>query len=94
MLMSHPVKPLLFAAIFLVFTLGLCRHSYGNSSAVPVKKVVTQESWDDWPCKNLKTDWNYLFHPDRINQYQPPRDTIDQSQGEDQSWLDAIQRKQ
>jgi len=26
-----------------------------------------------WVCKNLKADWNYLFHPDRINQCKPRR---------------------
>jgi hypothetical protein len=25
----------------------------------------------DWYCKNLKQDWNYIFHPDRINQCKP-----------------------
>ena len=25
----------------------------------------------DWYCKNLKQDWNYLFHPERINQCKP-----------------------
>jgi len=24
-----------------------------------------------WVCKNLQEDWNYLFHPDRVNQCQP-----------------------
>ncbi len=24
-----------------------------------------------WPCQNLKQDWNYLFHPSRVNQCQP-----------------------
>ncbi len=24
-----------------------------------------------WVCKNLKDDWNYLFHPDRVNQCHP-----------------------
>ncbi len=26
-----------------------------------------------WPCKDLKQDWNYLFHPDRVNQCRPRR---------------------
>ena len=26
-----------------------------------------------WVYKNLKADWNYLFHPDRINQCEPRR---------------------
>jgi len=25
----------------------------------------------DWVCKNLRADWNYIFHPDRINQCKP-----------------------
>jgi|GEM_PF-834039 hypothetical protein len=24
-----------------------------------------------WVCKNLEEDWNYLFHPDRVNQCRP-----------------------
>ena len=24
-----------------------------------------------WVCKNLQEDWNYLFHPERVNQCEP-----------------------
>ena len=24
-----------------------------------------------WVCENLKEDWNYIFHPDRVNQCRP-----------------------
>jgi len=30
-----------------------------------------------WPCKDLKQDWNYLVHPDRVNQCKPRRLDID-----------------
>lgn len=34
---------------------------------------VSSAASDDygWVCKNLKDDWNYLFHPDRVNQCRP-----------------------
>ena len=34
---------------------------------------VSSAASDDcgWPCKDLKQDWNYLIHPDRVNQCQP-----------------------
>ncbi len=33
----------------------------------------------DWPCKNLKQLWNYLFHPERVNQCQPRGLEIDKN---------------
>jgi hypothetical protein len=33
----------------------------------------------DWYCMNLELDWNYIFHPDRINQCKPRRLTDDES---------------
>ncbi len=40
---------------------------------------VSSETSDNcgWPYKDLKQDWNYLFHPDRVNQCQPRRLEID-----------------
>jgi hypothetical protein len=30
-------------------------------------------------CKNLKQDWNYLFHPEMVNQCEPRRLKTDES---------------
>jgi hypothetical protein len=34
---------------------------------------VSSAAPDDygWFCKNLQEDWNYLFHPNRVNQCHP-----------------------
>ena len=32
-------------------------------------------------CMNLKQDWNYLFHPDRINQCKPRELANDKAPG-------------
>ncbi len=34
---------------------------------------VSSAASDDhgWVCKNVQEDWNYLFHPDRVNQCRP-----------------------
>jgi len=77
--------------MFLLIFYGFC-HATAATEPV-IKDSDTQIRWDDWPCKNLKTDWNYLFHPHRINQYLPPPDTIDQNEGENQSWLNTIEKK-
>jgi hypothetical protein len=92
--MSSSTRFLLFATVFALFALGTYLHSYADSNSVTVKVNHTEKNWNDWVCKSLETDWNYLFHPNRINQYHLPNDTIDRSEGEDQSWLDAVQRNQ
>lgn len=46
----------------------------GNAYAAPARpnaSVLSEKC--GWECKNLKEDWNYLFHPDRINQVKPPQ---------------------
>lgn len=43
---------------------------YSNCGSTATASPPSEENcW--WVCSNLKQDWNYLFHPDRINQCKP-----------------------
>jgi hypothetical protein len=81
--MTRQINVLLFLTLLFVMAFVPCSRSYADSTAPLEHESVAAKSWDDWPCINLKTDWNYLFHPDRINQYIPPANTIDQDEGQD-----------
>jgi hypothetical protein len=74
--------------MFLVNTTGLYSASHAAQSTL--KESPSETRWDDWPCKNLNIDWNYLFHPDRINQYHLPKDTIDEA-GQDQGLVPYLE---
>jgi hypothetical protein len=75
--MARIILVLVFAALLFPTALYPNSLAFADSTTPIVKEPVKSERWDDWACKNLKTDWNYLFHPDRINQYIPPENTID-----------------
>lgn len=92
--MPCPAKVFLFTAVCVAFALAAQPYSQAETNTVMSGAPATEKRWDQWTCKNLKTDWNYLFHPDRVNQYHLPNDTIDNDRGEDQSWLNAIRRQQ
>jgi hypothetical protein len=81
--MTRLINVLLFSALFFVMAFVPFSHSYADSTAPSQDESLPAKNWDDWPCKNLKTDWNYLFHPDLINQYIPPANSIDQNEGQD-----------
>jgi hypothetical protein len=52
-------------AILALFPVG-----YSDCASTATASPPSEEKCD-WYCKNLKQDWNYLFHPDRINQCKP-----------------------
>ena len=80
--MIRSLTTVAFAGLALVIALVLSAASAKESTA---NHSISLARWDDWPCNSLQTDWNYLFHPDRINQYHLPGNTID-NEGNDTGW--------
>jgi hypothetical protein len=66
--MLYTKKRLVLAGMLATLSLLPVRYSDCGSTA-----TASPASEDDrsWVCKNLELDWNYVFHPDRINQCKP-----------------------
>lgn len=68
-----PVKIKVVAFIVAMISLSLPSAAVGSACSALEKpaecSTAPSEKWDDWPRKNLKEDWNYIFHTDRINQW-------------------------
>jgi hypothetical protein len=54
----------------LIAMIALLPIRYSNCGSTATASPPSEEKCD-WPCSNLKQDWNYIFHPDRINQCKP-----------------------
>jgi len=66
--MINTKKQISLAALLSV--LALLPVHYSNCGSTATASPAYEEA-SSWPCKNLEQDWNYLFHPDRINQCKP-----------------------
>ncbi len=60
---------IIIAVLLGIISLVPVEYTFADSNSRPCS-VVEESAWY-WPVQNLKEDWNYLFHPDRINQYKP-----------------------
>lgn len=43
---------------------------YSDCASTATASPPSEEKCN-WVCSNLKDDWNYIFHPNRINQCKP-----------------------
>ncbi len=59
--------------VILAFLFLLITIAFTSAGSYPAFAKDTSKISDScgWQCKNLKADWDYLYHPDRINQCQP-----------------------
>ena len=60
---------IIVAILFGIISLIPVEYTFAGANCPP--RPVVEESAFYWPDKNLKQDWNYLFHPDRVNQFKP-----------------------
>jgi hypothetical protein len=58
------------ASVILIAAVALFPVRYSDCGSTATASPATEKTWD-WPRKSLKQDWNYLFHPERINQCKP-----------------------
>lgn len=65
----NPLRTAIASAILLVLSTMLFPTVLVHAGFAQVSSAASDNS--EWACKNLKQDWNYLFHPDRVNQCQP-----------------------
>jgi hypothetical protein len=68
--MNNLKKKIILAGLLAALALQPVQHPYCDSTATA---SPPSEEKCGWYCKNLKLDWNYIFHPDRINQCKPRR---------------------
>jgi hypothetical protein len=54
----------------LLATLVLVPVRYSDCGSTATASPASAEG-GSWAWKNLKQDWNYIFHPERINQCKP-----------------------
>jgi len=66
--MRSAKKRVIVTGLLAMLAIVPVEYPYCNSTATP---PPPSEEKCNWPCKDLKTDWNYLFHPERINQCKP-----------------------
>ncbi len=57
------------SAMFLVVSTMLFATVFVHAGFAQISSPASDNG--GWVCKNLQEDWNYLFHPDRVNQCQP-----------------------
>jgi hypothetical protein len=63
----------------LLAMLALMPAGYSDCGSTATSSAPSTEKCD-WVCRNLKEDWNYMFHPDRVNQCRP-RELEDSKKG-------------
>ncbi|MEM5789430.1 MAG: hypothetical protein AAGU11_19125 [Syntrophobacteraceae bacterium] len=68
--MSKTLLKLILAALILTF---LFPPVFSRAQTINFMGSAGGERWDDWPSKNMAQNWNYLFHPERINQWNDGR---------------------
>ena len=74
--MPHMKRTMILTGLLAMLVLLPVRYTDCGSTA-----TASQPAEEcDWVCKNLKADWNYIFHPDRINQCKP-REIKDHGKG-------------
>ncbi len=66
--MHNAKKNIILTGLFAMLALLPVRYSDCGSKAAA---SPPSEAKCDWVCKNLKEDWNYIFHPERVNQCKP-----------------------
>ncbi len=66
--MRNIKRDIIFTGLFAMLVFFPVRYTDCGSTATASQPP---EENCDWFCKNLKQDWNYIFHPDRINQCKP-----------------------
>ncbi len=66
--MTDELKKIVLSSLLMMIVFLPVRYSDCNSTATA---SPPSEEKCDWACKNLRADWNYLVHPDRINQCKP-----------------------
>jgi hypothetical protein len=54
----------------LLAMLALFPARYSDCGSTATASPPSEEKCD-WTCKNLKEDWDYIFHPERVNQCKP-----------------------
>jgi hypothetical protein len=65
----NPLRTAIAAAMLLVASTTLLPTVLVHAGFAQVSSPASDDY--GWPCKDLKQDWNYLFHPDRVNQCHP-----------------------
>jgi len=61
-------RRIILASLLAVLALLPVRYSDCGSTATA---SPASEDGSSWARKNLRQDWNYVFHPDRVNQCKP-----------------------
>jgi hypothetical protein len=64
----------------LLAMLALLPVRYSDCGSTATASPPSEEKCD-WYCKNLKQDWNYIFHPERVNKCKPRQLENDESGG-------------
>ncbi|HYA42728.1 MAG TPA: hypothetical protein VEF34_15600 [Syntrophobacteraceae bacterium] len=54
----------------LLATLALLPVGYSDCGSTATASPASEEA-RSWARENLRQDWNYMFHPDRVNQCKP-----------------------
>jgi len=65
----NPLRTAIASAMLLVVSTMLFPAGFVHAGFAQVSSAASDDC--GWACKDLKQDWNYLFHPDRVNQCQP-----------------------
>ncbi len=58
------------ASIILLAAIAILPVRYADCGSTATAASPTEKP-GDWQHKNLEQDWDYLFHPERINQCKP-----------------------
>ena len=66
--MRNAKRNMILTGLLAMLALFPVRYSDCDSTAAA---SPPSEEKCDWACKNLKQDWNYMFHPERVNQCKP-----------------------
>jgi hypothetical protein len=65
----NPLRTAIAAAMLLAVSTILLPSVLVHTGFAQVSSAASDDY--GWVCKNLEQDWNYLFHPDRVNQCHP-----------------------
>ncbi len=65
----NPLRTAIASAMLLAVATMLLPTVFVHAGFAQASSAASDDS--GWVCKNLKVDWNYLFHPERVNQCQP-----------------------
>ncbi len=75
--MRNTKRDVILAGLFAMLALLPVRYTDCGSTATA---SPPSEEKCGWVCKNLEEDWNFIFHPERVNQCKP-REIKDHGKG-------------